>query len=82
LIAALIGFLKKPRYRGAILAFVALRCALLLTLEASEPRYTLECFPPLIALAAITCTGHRCVKAKDRVSAAAHPAPQSLHPIP
>jgi len=59
-----------------------LRCALLLTLEASEPRYTLECFPPLIALAAITCTGHRCVKAKDRVSAAAHPAPQSLHPIP
>lgn len=53
LVAALIGFLKHPPYRGAILAFVLLRCALLLTLEAPEPRYTLECFPPLIALAAI-----------------------------
>lgn len=57
LIAALVGFLKRPRYRGAILAFVLLRCALLLTLEAPEPRYTLECFPPLIALAAIALAG-------------------------
>lgn len=57
LIAALIGYLRKPPYRGAILAFVLLRCALLLTLESSEPRYTLECFPPLIALAAIALSG-------------------------
>lgn len=59
LFAALIGFLKRPPFRGAILAFVLLRCALLFTLEASEPRYTLECFPPLIALAAIAFAGSR-----------------------
>jgi hypothetical protein len=33
---------------GAMLAFVLLRCALLLTLDNSEPRYTLEFFPLLI----------------------------------
>lgn len=53
LVAALAGFLKRPRLAGVILAFVLLRCALLLTLEAPEPRYTLECFPPLIALAGV-----------------------------
>jgi 4-amino-4-deoxy-L-arabinose transferase-like glycosyltransferase len=37
----------------AMLAFVALRCALLLTLDNSEPRYTLECFPVVILLAAM-----------------------------
>ncbi len=59
LLAALAGFLRRPRFRGAILAFVLLRCLLLLTLEAPEPRYTLECFPPLIALAAIGLAGRR-----------------------
>ncbi len=53
LVAALIGFLKRPRLSGVIFAFVLLRCALLVTLEAPEPRYTLECFPPLIALAGV-----------------------------
>jgi hypothetical protein len=56
LAAALIGFLKRPRLSGAILAFVLLRCALLATLEAPEPRYTLECFPPLVALAGLALT--------------------------
>jgi hypothetical protein len=56
LIAALVGFLKRPRLSGVILAFVLLRCALLATLEAPEPRYTLECFPPLIALAGVALT--------------------------
>ncbi len=56
LVAALIGLLKRPRLSGVILAFVLLRCALLATLEAPEPRYTLECFPPLIALAAVALT--------------------------
>jgi len=37
----------------AMLGFVALRCALLLTLDNSEPRYTLECFPVVIVLAAV-----------------------------
>ena len=35
----------------AMLAFVALRCLLLLTLDNSEPRYTLECYPIVILLA-------------------------------
>jgi len=33
---------------GAMVGFVVLRCALLLTLDNSEPRYTLEFFPLLI----------------------------------
>lgn len=37
----------------AMLAFIALRCALLLTMDNSEPRYTLEFFPILFILAAI-----------------------------
>lgn len=56
-IAAIAGYLKRPPLRGAILAFVLLRCALLLTLEASEPRYTLEFFPALVALAAVALSG-------------------------
>jgi 4-amino-4-deoxy-L-arabinose transferase-like glycosyltransferase len=36
---------------GAMLGFVLLRCALLLTLDNSEPRYTLELFPLLIVWA-------------------------------
>lgn len=55
-VAALVGFLKRPPLRGAILVFVLLRCAVLLTLQAPEPRYTLEWFPPLIALAAVALT--------------------------
>lgn len=52
-LAALVGFLKRPPLRAAILAFVLLRCALLVTLEAPEPRYTLEWFPILIVLAGV-----------------------------
>jgi hypothetical protein len=35
----------------AMLAFLTLRCILLLTLDNSEPRYTLECFPVVILFA-------------------------------
>jgi hypothetical protein len=46
------------RRRGGVVvwsmvAFVALRCALLLTIDNSEPRYTMECYPVVIALAGI-----------------------------
>jgi hypothetical protein len=58
-IAALIGFFRRPPLRGAILAFILLRCALLLTLEAPEQRYTLEFFPPVIALAGIALSRSR-----------------------
>ncbi len=57
LIAAVVGYWKRPPWRGSIVLFVVLRCALLATLEAPEPRYTLECFPPLIVLAAIAFSG-------------------------
>jgi hypothetical protein len=53
LIAALLGLTRWPPLAGAMLAFILLRCALLATIEAPEPRYTLECFPMVIALAAI-----------------------------
>jgi len=41
----------QPVLTAALLAFVALRCLLLLTLDNSEPRYTLECYPIVILLA-------------------------------
>ena len=56
---AVIGFIRcrrtlwstQPALLIAIVGFVVLRCALLLTLDNSEPRYTLECFPMVILLA-------------------------------
>lgn len=56
---------RRARWSGrgemafAMVAFVALRCALLLTLDNSEPRYTLECFPVVILLAALALTPPR-----------------------
>jgi hypothetical protein len=38
-------------------AFVPLRCALLLTIDNSEPRYTMECYPVVILLAALAMAG-------------------------
>jgi len=40
-----------------MLAFVLMRCALLLTIAAPEARYTLECFPMIFVLAAIAASG-------------------------
>jgi hypothetical protein len=59
LVAAFAGGLRKPVFTGVLVAFVLLRCALLLTIEAPEPRYTLECFPVAIALAAIAFGGRK-----------------------
>jgi len=39
-------------YLGLFVTFIVLRCALLLTLENPEPRYTLECYPAILVLAA------------------------------
>jgi hypothetical protein len=50
--AAFWGALRRPRLAGSMVALIALRSLLLATLEAPEPRYTLECFPVLIVLAA------------------------------
>ncbi len=59
LIAALFGVRRRPPLAGAMVTFILLRCALLVTIEAPEPRYTLECFPMIIALAAIALAGRR-----------------------
>jgi hypothetical protein len=52
LVAAFLGVLRRPRLAGAMIALILLRSLLLATLEAPEPRYTLECFPLVIVLAA------------------------------
>jgi hypothetical protein len=52
LAAAFLGALRRPRMAGAMVALILLRSLLLATLEAPEPRYTLECFPLVFVLAA------------------------------
>ena len=42
------GWAANPALVWSMIGFVALRCALLLTLDNSEPRYTLELFPLLM----------------------------------
>jgi hypothetical protein len=56
LVAAFLGALRWPRLAGSMVALIAVRSLLLATLEAPEPRYTLECFPVLIVLAAVALT--------------------------
>ena len=53
LLLGVAGLCLRPRFWVWMLAYMALRSALLLTLEAPEPRYTLECFPMLFALGGI-----------------------------
>jgi hypothetical protein len=52
LLAALVGVLYWPRFVTALVAYLVVRSLLLSTLEGPEPRYTLECFPMIIAFAA------------------------------
>ena len=53
LLLAAIGLRLRPRFWKAMLAYILLRCALLLTVQAPEARYTLEWFPILFALGGI-----------------------------
>ncbi len=46
------------RWAGLLIGFLLLRSALLLTLENPEPRYTLECYPAVIVLAAAAAAGN------------------------
>jgi 4-amino-4-deoxy-L-arabinose transferase-like glycosyltransferase len=43
----------RPRYLFVVVAYLAIRTMFLGTLENPEPRYTLECYPLVISLAAI-----------------------------
>jgi hypothetical protein len=53
LLLGLAGLCLRPRMWPWMLAYMLLRSALLLTVEAPEARYTLECFPMLFALGGI-----------------------------
>jgi hypothetical protein len=54
LITAGVGFARRKVPFGAMmLAYVMMRCVLLLTMPNPEPRYTLECFPMFIVAAAV-----------------------------
>jgi hypothetical protein len=53
LLLGLAGLWLRPRFWAAMLAYMVLRSALLLTVAAPETRYTLECFPMLFALGGI-----------------------------
>jgi hypothetical protein len=53
LVLGIAGLCMRPRFWGALLAYIVLRSALLLTVEAPEARYTLECFPMLFAAGGI-----------------------------
>jgi hypothetical protein len=57
LLLALVGLCFRPRYWPWMLLYFVLRSALLMTIEAPEARYTLECFPMVFALAGIGIYG-------------------------
>jgi hypothetical protein len=68
--AAVLALLRRRpgiRWAGLLLSFVLLRSAFLGTLENPEPRYTLECYPVIIVLAAAcVVTGLRPIPAGRR----------------
>jgi hypothetical protein len=53
LLLGIAGLCLRPRFWKPMLAYMLLRSALLLTVEAPEARYTLECFPMLFALGGV-----------------------------
>jgi hypothetical protein len=53
LLLAAAGLWLRPRLWSWMLAYMAMRSALLMTIEAPEARYTLECFPILFVLGGI-----------------------------
>jgi Dolichyl-phosphate-mannose-protein mannosyltransferase len=57
LLAALVGVFHWPRFVTAMVAYIVVRSLLLSTLEGPEPRYTLECFPMIVAFAAAALAG-------------------------
>jgi Dolichyl-phosphate-mannose-protein mannosyltransferase len=77
LLLAAIGLCLRPRYWKALLAYMLLRSALLLTVEAPEARYTLECFPMVFALGGVAVAA-----AMRRISIMAGFTRPSAHPAP
>ena len=54
---AIAGLCLRPRMAVWMLAYIALRSAMLLTICPPEARYTLECFPMLFALGGVALSG-------------------------
>jgi len=64
--ATVVGVVRRRMPWVALaVVYVALRCVLLSTMENSEPRYTLEAFPILLASAACAFSGRRVRSAAD-----------------
>ncbi len=62
-IAALVGLMRgRVPWAALPVVYLGLRCAMLSTMENSEPRYTLEMLPLLIACAACAIAGARLTK--------------------
>jgi hypothetical protein len=62
-----VGLWLRPRFWRAMLLYMILRSVLLLTVEAPETRYTLECFPMLFALGGVALSaGARQIAARLR----------------
>lgn len=59
LVMGIMGLWLRPRLWAPLAAYMILRSALLLTIEAPEARYTLECFPMLFAAGAIAISRWR-----------------------
>jgi 4-amino-4-deoxy-L-arabinose transferase-like glycosyltransferase len=60
ILAAIVGVIRRRIPWPALpLAYILLRCLLLSTMENSEPRYTLEAFPFLLAAAALAFDRHQ-----------------------
>ena len=53
LLLGLVGLCLRPKFWPWMLAYMVLRSALLMTIEAPEARYTLECFPMLFVLGGV-----------------------------
>lgn len=53
LVLGIAGLYLRPKFWQWMLAYIVMRSALLLTVEAPEARYTLECFPMLFVLGGI-----------------------------
>jgi len=75
LLLALAGLCLRPRYWPWMLLYFVLRSALLMTIEAPEARYTLECFPMLFALGGIALAA-----GSQKLAGQLHPEPARNSP--
>jgi hypothetical protein len=62
LLLGCVGLWLRPRLAWGMFAYLVLRSALLMTVEAPEARYTLECFPILFALGGVAVSCAWCKK--------------------